>query len=233
MSAIDYAALAERFVVERFPQANTAILAGSTARGERTETSDVDLLLIGNELFSVPDQSASATCESFEGEIFEVFAYTADGFEEWALRDLAQHRPVIVNMLLDGITVRAAPELEETRARWGALRDAGPRVSVHDRDVRRYIITDLIDDLRDALDRAEQQVIAAALFERMAQLMLLDGGRWLATGKHLPRALRSLDLARAEALIVPWLSFDLPSFIEAIRTELDRAGGRVQDGFVR
>lgn len=82
-------------------------------------------------------------------------------------------------------------------------------------------------------DPAEQLVIAALLFERIAQLMLLNERCWVATGKHLPRALRAMDAARAHALLIPWLAADFATFADAVAAELDRAGGRLQDGFTR
>lgn len=44
MSATDYLAVTERFVAAHFPGASIAIMAGSTARGERTATSDQVIL---------------------------------------------------------------------------------------------------------------------------------------------------------------------------------------------
>src|SRR5690606_32388590 len=212
----DFEAVAERFVAAAFPGASTAIMAGSTARGERTPSSDVDLLLIGEALFGSSAQTSIATTRAFAGQIFEVFGYTPAGFEEWAARDIAQYRPVIVNMLLDGIPVRADASLEALRSRWSAVRDTGPQPTAHERDVRRYIVTDLLDDLRDAHDPAERQVIAGVLFERIAQLMLLSDGRWIATGKHLPRALRAMDAGRADALLKPWIASEFAAFADAV-----------------
>lgn len=233
MSASDYLAVTERFVAAQFPGASIAILAGSTARGERTVTSDIDLLLLGESMFAVPGQTSIATTRAFEGEVFEVFGYTPDGFEQWAVRDVAQYRPVIVNMLVDGIAVRADSSLETLRSRWSRIRDAGPQPTSREFELPRYIVTDLLDDLRDTRDPAEQLVIAALLFERIAQLMLLSDRRWIATGKHLPRALRAMDAARADALLTPWLSADFARFTDAVAAELERAGGRLQDGFTR
>lgn len=228
-----YAASAERFVASAFPGAAIAIMAGSTSRGERTATSDIDVLLIGDDLFASPEQTSVATTLAFEGHVFEVFGYTHAGFEEWAARDIAQHRPVIVNMLLDGIPIRADSSLVPLRARWTAVREAGPHVSAHEHDIRRYVVTDLLDDLRDAEDAAERHVIAAALVERVAQLMLLNGGCWIASGKHLPRALRAMDAGRADALLLPWLAADFTSLADSVAQELERAGGRLQTGFTR
>ncbi|HBR87812.1 MAG: hypothetical protein CMH38_10660 [Microbacterium sp.] len=224
--------LVERFLVDRFPGAAVAVVAGSTARGNRTRTSDIDLLLIGDHMLAAHASSLAATF-AFEGETFEVFAYSSDGFEQWARKCLGDYRPVILNMLLEGIPVRGAAEVAPLRAEWRTIYDEGPVVSPHEMELRRYAITDLIDDLRDATDPLEQRVVAFALFERIAELMLLSERRWIGAGKYLPRRLRGLSEARADTLARPLVDGDVLAFADRAEEELDRAGGRVQAGFVR
>lgn len=230
---MDHLAIAERFVDAHYPGADVAVVAGSTARGERTPSSDIDLLLLGDRLFAVEEQTSEASTHEFEGEIFEVFAYTPAGFDEWADRGVAQHRPVTVHMLVEGIAIRDDGRLSGLRARWRSVLDDGPSLSAKESAFRRYVITDVLDDLRDATDALEQQVEAAILFERVAELMLLSEGRWTATGKWLPRRLRSLSRERADLLSTPLLARDYAAFAARVEDELIRAGGRVQSGFVR
>ena len=230
---VDHLAVAERFVAARYPGADVAIVAGSTARNERTPTSDIDLLLLGDELFDAEDQTSEASTHEFEGEVVEVFAYTPTGFDDWAGRGIAQHRPVTVHMLVEGTAIRDDGRLASLRRRWQSVLDRGPSLSAQESAFRRYVITDVLDDLRDATDPLEQQVEAAILFERIAELMLLCDGRWIATGKWLPRRLRTLSSERAELLSIPLLDRDYATFAARVEDELDRAGGRVQSGFVR
>lgn len=230
---MSHLAVAERFVAAHYPGAAVAVVAGSTARDERTATSDIDLLLIGGPLFDVDGQTGEAATVEFGGEIFEVFAYTPAGFAEWADRSVAQHRPVIVHMLLEGIPLRDDGSLPALRQEWQRVIDAGPSLSAHESAFRRYVITDVLDDLRDASDPVEQHVEASVLFERVAELMLLTAGRWIATGKWLPRRLRALSPARADLLTAPLLAQDYATFADRVTAELDLAGGRVQSGFVR
>lgn len=230
---MDHLAVAERFVSARYPAADVAVVAGSTARDERTPTSDIDLLLLGDDLFAGTDRTSEAATHVFEGEIFEVFAYTPDGFDEWADRGVAQHRPVIVHMLVEGTAIRDDGRLTSLRRRWQSILDTGPSLSAQESAFRRYVITDVLDDLRDATDPLEQQVEAAILFERIAELMLLDERRWIATGKWLPRRLRNLSVERADRLSIPLLERDYATFADRVDDELDRMGGRVQSGFVR
>ncbi|HWK77334.1 nucleotidyltransferase domain-containing protein [Microbacterium sp.] len=218
---MDYVDLAERFIAARFPKASIAVIGGSTSRGERTRTSDIDLLLIGDDLLPGGEIGAALTLE-FEREAFEVFAYTPQGFDEWAQRSVAQHRPVIVHMLVEGTPVRAGVELVTLRATWSERLDRGPSVDAHE-----------LDDLRDATDPLERRVIAATVFERTAELMLLTAGRWIGTGKYLPRRLRELPAERVDELAVPYLSGDFDQLADAVERELDAAGGRLQSGFVR
>ncbi|WP_164233648.1 nucleotidyltransferase domain-containing protein [Microbacterium hydrocarbonoxydans] len=227
------AAIVERFITTGYPRSTMAVVAGSTARGERTGTSDIDLLLLGDHLFDETGKTSEASTHSFEGEIFEVFAYTPEGFREWAERGIAQHRPVIVHMLVEGIAVRDDGRLDGFRRDWGAVLDAGPSLGATESTFRRYVITDVLDDLRDATDPLEQRAVASVLFERIAELILLTEHRWIATGKWLPRRLRALSADRTEQLSAPLLAGDYSAFADRVEEELERAGGRVQAGFVR
>lgn len=229
---MDYVELAERFIASRFPTASIAVIGGSTSRGERTRTSDIDLLLIGEHLF--PDgRTGAALTDEYEGEILEVFAYTPAGFEDWAQRSIDQHRPVIVHMLVEGHVVRGGQELDALRAAWSRRLDEGPALEEHELSFRRYVITDVLDDLRDSTDALERQVLAATLFERTAELMLLTAGKWVGAGKYLPRRLRALPAERVDALAGPYLTGDVDGLADAVEKELVAAGGRVQSGFVR
>lgn len=230
---VEHADLTERFLSASYPRATIAVVAGSTARGERTATSDIDLLLIGESLFDEPNRTSEAATHEFEGEIFEVFAYTPAGFAEWAQRGVEGHRPVIVHMLLEGAAVRRDDTLSDLREHWRAVLNAGPTIDPGESAFRRYVITDLIDDLRDATDALEQRVLASLLFEKIAELILLHDHRWIANGKWLPRRLRALDGERADALSAPLLDGDVALFTARVEDELRRAGGRVQAGFIR
>jgi predicted nucleotidyltransferase len=229
---MDFVDIIERFLAERFPRAEVAIVAGSTARATRTSTSDIDLLLLGENLFDDDRESLAATYR-FAGEVFEVFAYTEHGFTTWAERGLAQYRPVIVQMLRDGITVRGAAERERFRSVWEPRYVGGPVMDMAELDFRRYVITDVLDDFTDASDPLERRVLAALLFERVAELILLTNRRWIGSGKYLPRRLREFDADRARLLSAPLLADDHALFARRIADELDRAGGRLQEGFER
>lgn len=160
-------------------------------------------------------------------------AHTPERFDQWARRGVTQCRPTIVQILVDGIVIRGGPELDELRGRWRATLATGPEVDRSDLATRRYLITNLLDDLRDAADPLERQVVAANLFEKTGELMLITGGHWIGLGKYLPRRLRELSGQRTERLSDPLLRGDLETFADRVEAELNLAGGRVQAGFVR
>lgn len=189
------------------------------------------MLLIGDDLFTDGRTSLAATYE-FDREAFEVFAYTTGAFEQWARGDLAQYRPVIAAMLVEGIEVRGGGDLAALRQRCGKILDAGPAVDAHERTTRRYVITDLLDDLRDSTDHLEQHALAWTLFAT-AELILLTNRRWIGTGKYLPRRLREFNRDIADALSGPLLTNDIRTFGDEVEAWLERAGGRVHLGFVR
>lgn len=228
---MDYAAVAERFVATRFPVTTIAVMGGSSATGKRTRSSDIDLLLIGDEQFA--DVWASHAVYEFEGEIFETFGYTRAGFEHWARSGISAGRPTIVHILVDGIGIRGGRELEALRHTWRQVIEAGPEVRPHELELRRYLVTNLLDDLRDVSDPLERQVIAADLFTQISELVLLSAHRWVGTGKYLPRRLRELSAERAESLSQPLLRGDFTAFGDQVEQELKLAGGRMLVGFVR
>lgn len=227
-----YLQLCERFIDQEFPAAEIAVVGGSTARGNRTPSSDIDLLIVGDSLFADDATSLAATF-SFGGEVFEVFAYTHDGYSEWAHSGIGQYRPVILHMLIEGQQVRGGDALTALRGRWREILAEGPIVGEHEIAMRRYAITDLLDDLRDAVDDLERNVIAWSLFQQLAELMLLIERRWIGTGKYLPRRLRELSPSRVDRITSPLLRGDFAAFATCVDGELARAGGRVQAGFVR
>ncbi|PPF44103.1 hypothetical protein C5B85_10685 [Pseudoclavibacter sp. AY1F1] len=227
------AEVAAAFVAECFPRAEIAVLAGSSATGRRTATSDIDLLLIGPEAMFDDGRTSLAASMAYEREVIELFSYTEADFARWVRSDLSGHRPVLLSMLQEGLPVRGGTQLAALRDHWRPIIEAGPQVSEHELATRRYEVTDLLDDLRDASDVLEQRVTAGLLFDKTAELILLTNGRWLATGKHLVRALRAWDPERAAALAAPFLGLEFLTFADQVEAELRLVGGRLQAGFIR
>lgn len=229
---MEHLEIVRRFVQARFPLAEGVIVGGSTSTGTRTASSDIDLLLLGPAAMLEGDDSLAATC-AFGGEAIEVFAYDEQGFERWAALGVEQCRPVIVDMLVHGELLRDSALVRALRHRWAPILSRGPAVDAHRIDLLRYTVTDLVDDLRDAEDPFERHATMARLLEQVAALALLSNGRWLGTGKHLARRLREWSPDRSAALAAPFIAGDARGLLLAAERELERAGGRLREGFVR
>ena len=231
--AADAVEVALRFCDHDYPGATTVILAGSASTGRRTATSDIDILLIAPAHPFGDGVGSEARVVHREGERIDVFAYTVDGFRDWAERDFASLRPVLPYMLTEGSPLRTGPEFVELR-RWSAERLAlGPRLSDHQLEVRRYAVTDLIDDLTDAGDPLTTAAIRSDLFRSLAELAILRSNAWLGSGKWLARRLRVADGPSADALAAFAREPDTARAAAIASRLLSELGGRGDGDFVR
>lgn len=136
-------------------------------------------------------------------------------------------------LLTEGTPLRTGAEFAELR-RWSADRLAlGPRVPAHQLALRRYAVTDLIDDLTDATDELASATIRADLIRGLGELALLSAGVWLGSGKWLARRLRTADPDAADALAACAREHDDREAARLAADLLGRLGGRVDQDFVR
>ena len=225
------------FCDAEYPEATTVILGGSSSTGRRTQTSDIDILLIAPASTFAGRSGGSLLAEARvahrDGERFDVFAYTVEAYREWAERDLASLRPVLPTLLTEGMPLRAGEEFAELH-RWSSDRLApGPRLSAHQLALRRYALTDLIDDLMDAAEELAAATIRAYLLRGLGELALLSAGAWLGSGKWLARRLRVADPDAATALAAFARERDDRAAARLASDLLARLGGRVDTDFVR
>lgn len=225
--------VAERALVSRFSGAACAIVAGSIMRGEGTIASDIDLVVLFPRL-------ERAWRESFiaDGVPVEAFVHDPETLAFYFDKDIASGRPVMLSMVASGVVIGPRRSLAEP-ARLAATRAlaAGPRpLAGPAYETMRYMASDLIDDLRGQRPAAEVAAIAAHLYPRLIDLMLLGRGTWTGSGKWGPRLLRRLDsrLAdRFDAAITAAASGDGAALLALAETELGRHGGPCFDGYAQ
>lgn len=232
----DAASVALRFCDAEYRGATTVVVGGSSSTGRRTATSDIDLLILAPpSTFAGPvrDDHGEARVAHRDGERIDVFAYTADGFRDWCERDFASLRPVLPFLLTEGRPLRTGDEFEALRS-WSADRlAAGPQPTTHQLELRRYAVTDLIDDLADATEPLTVAAIRADLFRALGELATLVAGGWLGSGKWLARRLRSVDPSSADQLEAFAGERDPAHAAAAASRLLEVLGGRVDHDFVR
>ncbi|RDV45251.1 hypothetical protein DOE76_08305 [Leifsonia sp. ku-ls] len=236
MDADDAASVALRFCDAEYRGATTVVLGGSSSTGRRTATSDIDLLVIAPASTfgaTARDDHGEARVAHRDGERLDVFAYTVAGFRVWAERDFASLRPVLPFLLTEGTPLRTGDEFDALR-RWSAERlEVGPQPAAPQLELRRYAITDLIDDLADASDPLTIAAIHADLLRALGELATLAAGGWLGSGKWLARRLRAVDPAAAELLEAFAGEPDPARAAAAASRMLDGLGGRVDTDFTR
>lgn len=217
----------------RFPDALGGLVAGSSARGEDTASSDVDLIVL---LSGRP--APMRRTEHVRGRLVEFFVHTEASFVEFVDRERQLRRSPLLHMCAHGLIVsdhdqRLARLQVLARDRWSA----GPApLSVGELDDRRYRLTALLDDLADEADPIDRTALAAAVFTDVADLALVSRGRWSGTGRWLGRRLRETDAELSHNLasgLRAAVHGDPTILVNCGSAELDRLGGPLDFGYER
>jgi hypothetical protein len=222
-----------RHVRTAFPTLCAALLSGSIARGDATATSDIDVVVL------LPAGAGSRRETTlWDGVPVDLFVYDPDGLTRWLGKDTQRRRPVLCSLLLDGLVVAGdAATAEQAKALARKVYEAGPaKLSDAELDRLRYEVTDLLLDLRGAVDRAETLLLAAMLVQTTGDLVLNAAGRWTGRGKWLPRELRAYDAELAADLAAAHDDLartgDADILTRLVDNILGRHGGRMLAGRV-
>ncbi|UPK74116.1 nucleotidyltransferase domain-containing protein [Nocardioidaceae bacterium SCSIO 66511] len=227
----DFVRRAQSFVRANYPQALAAFLGGSSASGEATESSDLDVLVL------LPDDwSATSFVETtlYEGQLVEAFVYGRNALESWLDKGRRERRPVLDRLIGQGLPLVPGLLGEQLAANSRSLLEAGPAPLDPDQlRLRRYSLSAVLDDIGDTSDTGVRAVAMAAAWKEAAELALLSSNCWVGTGKWLLRELRAHD---DEFDLVAWVDgggHDDHALLESCRAVLDSVGGFLQAGLVR
>ena len=220
------------FVATHFPDALVAFVGGSVLTPDRTETSDLDVVV----LLDGPPAPFRATYRH-DGWVVEAFVQTRASLELYSTHDVERRVPSLLRMCGESEVVvdrcgLAAGIQEEARRRLAA--GPGPLADA-DRDAMRYLLTDLLEDLAGCRSDDELAHIAGLLLVRTADLALAVAGAWGGTGKGLHRSLVRHDpglarrLAGAHRQVVA--GGPREPMHAVVREVLDRAGGPLLEGY--
>jgi len=166
----------------------------------------------------------------------ELFVQTQDIWRRFADQETAKRSSPLLAMCSDGMLLVDRDGLGTSLPGRGT-KAVGCRAAAavdRERDYQRYILTDLLDDLRGCADPAEQVHLAAHMLQRASELALLMGGHWLGGGKWLSRRLAAADPGLHHALTegaTQAVAGDTSIFVTAVTRVLDQAGGPLWDGY--
>lgn len=185
-----------RIRASNYAAAKAVLLAGSVVRGQATASSDLDLIVVFDEL-----PYARRESYIYEGWPVEAFIHDPATLEYFFRQvDKPSGVPSLMAMITEGIPIPAADEFTESlKALATSILNEGPaKWTDEDADASRYAITNLIDDLRDPRSPGEVLATMTALYPALADHYLRIRGLWSAKDKTIPRALAAVDDAFAE-----------------------------------
>lgn len=222
--------VAVQLVRQRFPDAHAAFLGGSVLTARRTSTSDLDIVVV----LSGPPAPFRETLRHSRW-VVELFAHTPTSLWHYWRKDIAARRTPLLHMCAEGrvlLSDGGAAERYADEAR--AVLAAGPEPPTAEMlDLRRYLLTDLLDDLRGCADESELAYLAAGLLTAASELVLLAENRWSGGGKWLPRRLSEVDPHLPRRLVVALRAAVQGNrdLLEAVVLDvLQRAGGPLTEG---
>ena len=227
--------VASELVAQRFPDARAAWLGGSVARGTATSTSDLDITVL---LAGPPAPMRESLLHA--GWPVELFIHTESSLTHYREKDRQRRRPTMMRLVGEStILLDTDGSGERLQASCLAEIAAGPPALCDtELNLLRYQVTDLLEDLLGAESNDVQTVLAAAVWQEAARLLLSGERHWTGTGKGLLREVEAYDAlndthhAAALPAAVRAASDGKP---DALRTEVDailaRHGGPLFAGF--
>jgi len=222
---------AQKFVNERFPDCDAALLAGSVTRGEATVTSDLDIVIFHKDIASPRRESLIAY-----GWPIEVFVHNLQSYKLFFESDIKRARPSLPRMVSEGKVIRESDFVREIIDEAKRIIELGPEeLTEKEIELKRYFITDTLDDFIGSDNKAEEIFIAGTLAEQLQEFVLRANKRWVGKSKWVVRELNHYDPVFTEQFVEAFSHYystgNKNMVIELAEQILEPFGGRLFDGF--
>ena len=222
---------AKKLVQTRSPKCEAAFLAGSVVRGEATATSDLDIVVF--------DSSVTASYrESFfyEGWPIEWYVHNLESYYAFYESDCARAKPSLPKMVSEGVILYDRGKADGLQEEASLILENGPSPwEENEITLKRYFLTDVLEDFIGATDRGEEMCCAAALAEQVHEFILRTNKQWIGSSKWIVRALRNYDQTLADRFVEVFDQYYQTREKESIILFVDEAlkpyGGRLFEGF--
>ena len=180
---------AKRFIADKFPSCQAAVMAGSVVRGEHTATSDLDIVVFDNKVESAYRESFIA----YDWPI-EVFVHNFTSYKDFFKLDCERARSSLPRMISEGLIIIDSGVICAIKAESDELLKKGPAMwSMNTMETKRYMLTDALDDLIGSTNRAEELFIVNTLADAIHEFILRTNGKWVGESKWVVRALNHYD----------------------------------------
>jgi hypothetical protein len=231
LKRIEPASAAKLFTEENFSASAIVILGGSVVRGETSSTSDLDIVVIDEEIRSAYRESFYA----YDWPI-EVFVHNEETLYQYFMKDCERARPSLPRMVAEGIIIQDNGKSSTFKAAAEKLLSAGPQEwNPPTITLKRYLLTDLLDDFVGSEHHGESIFIAGSLAEALHEFVLRTNQRWIGSSKWIVRALKEYDLTFADRFVVSFEDFyktgNKHAVVKLVDTVLQPHGGRLFHGF--
>lgn len=222
---------AHQFINKYCPNSQGALLAGSVVRGEATETSDLNIVIFDKNL-------NSSYRESFIdfGWAIEVFVHNLTSYKSYFESDYQRARPSLPRMVSEGIILKDDGIIKLVKKEAQVILEKGPEEWPADTiKIKRYFITDALNDFIGCSNREEEIFIANTLDELASEFVLRTNCQWIGASKWVIRSLRHYDEDFAdqfvEAFDIFYKTGDKNHVIQLVENILQPYGGQLFDGF--
>lgn len=220
-----------QFLNKYFPSCQGALLAGSVVRGEATDTSDLDIVIFDN---SVPSSYRESLIDF--GWPIEVFVHNLTSYKQFFDHNVQRVRPSLPRMVAEGIILKDDGIVECIKKEAIEILEEGPEEwSKETINLKRYFITDVLDDFIGCTKREEEIFIANTLAELVSEFVLRTNRQWIGTSKWIVRSLKQYDEQFAKQFVE---AFDMfykfsakKQVIQLVDEVLQPYGGRLFHGF--
>ncbi len=224
---------AKQFVSDYFPVCEVALLAGSVVRMEATATSDLDIVIID-------EHAAYSYRESMVvlGWPIEVFVHTATSYSSFFAMDAARGNPTLPRMVVESVIIKdngtniIATMRNEAKE---IIEQGPPEWSEETIKIKRYTLTDLLDDFVGATIYGEQMCIALELASTLPVFYLRINRQWVGESKWIYRELKRYQPDFADQYLQVLNSFyqdgEKAPLVELVDEVLAPHGGRLFEGF--
>lgn len=218
-----------KLIQERYSNAKAVFLAGSVPQKQETATSDLDIVIIFDRL-----PNAYREAFLYEGWPIDAFIHDPETLLYFFERiDIPSFFPALPNMVANGIQVpQETPLGNKLQQKALQLLSIPLKVDLAALDTRRFLITDLIDDLRVVQNNHEEMAIIFRLYEKLAEFYLLAHNQWVGSGKQLAKRLTAFNAEIAKQFCSVFKQpHDTKKIIAFAEDILKPHGGLLWDGF--
>jgi len=223
----------QKLIKERYVEAKAVFWAGSVSEGLGTSASDLDLVIVFEEV-------AHAYREAFiyDGWPIDAFIHDLDTLRYFCGKlEASDGKPALINMILRGQEILEPNEFSSQAKNIAeqALAKGPDSWTQAQIDKERFLITDILDDIKSPKNKEEQIISAVHLFEPLLQFYFRCQKKWTASGKSLMRLFKQENPELAEewtaAFEILIQTGDASGIESAVTKILAPHGGYLWDGF--